>query len=65
MRKDNLDYSSRVNRSRDDSGQNEPARTNAASRDAIVDGDTIHWEKFKEFEGLSEEEISYLSPRGV
>ena len=59
-RKDNMDYSIRVHRSRDDSGQNEAERTNSASGDAIVDGGTIHWEILKRFEGLSEEEISSL-----
>ena len=50
-----------VLRSRGDSGQNEAERTNSAIGDAVVDGATIEWDKFKQFESLSEEEIEALS----
>ena len=55
------DYRVRVHRSRGDSGQGEAERTNSAIGDAVVDGSTIEWEKYKKFEGLTEEEVKKLS----
>lgn len=57
----NSDYRVRVHRSRGDSGQGEAERTNSAIGDAVVDGSTIEWEKYKKFEGMTEEEITQLS----
>ena len=57
----NYDYHVRVHRSRGDSGQGEAERTNSAIQDSVVDGGTIHWEKYKRFEGMSEEEITNMT----
>ena len=54
------DYRIRVHRSRGDSGQGEAERTNSAIGDSVVDGATINWEKVKQFEGMSEDEIKNL-----
>ncbi|CAH3172655.1 unnamed protein product, partial [Porites lobata] len=51
----------RCHRSRGDSGQGEAERTNSAISDALVDGATLEWEKYRRFEDLSEEEIKQLS----
>ena len=55
------DYRIRVHRSRGDSGQGEAERTNSAIGDAVVDGSTIEWEKYKKFDGMTEEEVKQLS----
>ncbi len=55
------DYRIRLHRSRGDSGQGKSERTNSAISDAVVDGATIDWEKFKQFEGLTPEEVTNLS----
>lgn len=55
------DYRVRVHRSRGDSGQGEAERTNSAIGDAVVDGSTIEWEKYKKFEGMTDEEVKKLS----
>ena len=55
------DYRIRVHRSRGDSGQGEAERTNSAIGDAAVDGSTIEWEKYKTFDGMTEEEVKQLS----
>ena len=55
------DYRIRLHRSRGDSGQGEAERTNSAIGDSVVDGATIEWEKYKQFEGVSEEKINQLS----
>ena len=57
----NSDYRVRCHRSRGDSGQGEAERTNSAISDALVDGATLEWEKYRRFEDLSEEEIKQLS----
>ena len=57
----NSDLPTRVHQPRGDSWQNEAERTNSAIGDLIVDGSTINWEFHKQFEGLTEEEISSLS----
>ena len=46
----------RCHRSRGDSGQGEAERTNSAISDALMDGATLEWEKYRRFEDLSEEE---------
>ena len=46
------DYRIRLHRSRGDSGQGE-----SAISDAVVDGATINWEKIKQFDGLTTEEV--------
>ena len=46
----NSDYRVRVHRSRGDSGQNEAERTNSGCGDALVDGSTLEWKKYKKFE---------------
>ena len=51
----------RLHRSHGDSGQGEAERTNSAIGDAIVDGATIEWETFKQFEGMSQRELRMLS----
>ncbi|CAH3150587.1 unnamed protein product, partial [Pocillopora meandrina] len=56
----NSDYRVRCHRSRGDSGQGEAERTNSAISDALVDGATLEWEKYRRFEDLSEEEIKQL-----
>ena len=56
----NSDYRIRLHRSRGDSGQGEAERTNSAIGDSVVDGSTIEWERFKKFEGMSQEEIDAL-----
>ena len=55
------DYRVRVHRSRGDSGQGEAETTNSAIGDAVVDGSTIEWEKYKKFEGMTDEEVKKLS----
>ncbi|CAH3040108.1 unnamed protein product, partial [Pocillopora meandrina] len=57
----NSDYRVRCHCSRGDSGQGEAERTNSAISDALVDGATLEWEKYRRFEDLSEEEIKQLS----
>ena len=57
----NSDYRVRCHRSRGDSGQGEAERTNSAISDALVDGATLEWEKYRRFEDLSEEEIKQMS----
>ena len=57
----NSDYRVRCHRSRGDSGQDEAERTNSAISDALVDGATLEWEKYRRFEDLSEEEIKQMS----
>ena len=57
------DYRIRLHRSRGDSGQGESERTNSAISDAVVDGATINWEKIKQFDGLTTEEVKKLSVR--
>ena len=56
----NSDYRVRAHRSRGDSGQNEAERTNSGSGDALVDGETLEWETYKRFEGMSDEEIKKM-----
>ena len=56
----NSDYRIRLHRSRGDSDQGEAERTNSAIGDSVVDGLTIEWERFKKFEGFSQEEIDAL-----
>ena len=56
----NSDYRMRLHRSRGDSRQGEAERTNSAIGDAVVDGATINWEVYKQFEGMNEEEINQL-----
>lgn len=51
----------RLHRAPGDSAQNEAERTNACIGDAMVDGGTLHWEKYKPLEGMSEEEIKKMS----
>ena len=57
----NSDYRVRCHRSRGDSGQGEAERTNSAISDALVDGATLEWEKYRGFEDLSEDEIKAMS----
>ena len=46
--------------SRGDSAQNEAEQTNSGVSDAICDGGIIEWEKHKQFEGMTNEEIDNL-----
>ena len=46
----------RVHRSHGDSRQNEAEKTNYGCGDALVDGGTLEWEKFKRFDGMSNED---------
>ena len=55
------DLRCKVHRSREDSGQNEAERTNAAIGDSVVDGGTIQWEKRKRFEGMTEDDIEQMT----
>lgn len=55
------DYRVRCHRSRGDSGQGEAERTNSAIGDAVIDGATIHWEKEKCFQGMTEEQIKSMT----
>ena len=57
----NSDYRVRCHLSRGDSGQGEAEPTNSAISDALVDGATLEWEKYRRFEDLSEEEIKRMS----
>ena len=54
------DYRIHVHRFRGDSGQREAERTNSAIGDSVVDGESINWERWKKFEGLSEDELKSL-----
>ena len=56
----NSKYRVRVHRSCGDSGQDEAERTNSGCGDALVDGETLEWEKFKRFEGMSNEDIKKM-----
>ncbi|CAC5384129.1 unnamed protein product [Mytilus coruscus] len=51
----------RIHRARDDSAQNEVERTNSAIGDALVDGATLTWQRFKAFDGMTEEEIKDMT----
>ena len=51
----------RCHRPRGDRGQGEAEGTNSAISDALVDGATLEWEKYRRFEDLSEEEIKQMS----
>jgi len=57
----NSDYRVRCHRSRGDSGQGEAERTNSAIGDAIIDGETLEWEKTKCFQGMTDEEVQLMS----
>ena len=57
----NSDYRVRCHRSTGDSGQGEAEPTNSAISDALVDGATLEWQKYRRFEDLSEEEIKRMS----
>ena len=59
------DYRIRLYRSRGNSGKGEAERTNSAIGDAIVDGATIEWETFKQFEGMSQREIEMLTVKDL
>ena len=50
----NSDYRVRCHRSRGDSGQGEAERTNSAVSDALVDGETLEWEKYRRFEEIKQ-----------
>ena len=56
----NSDYRVRVHRAREDSGQGEAERTNAAVGDAVIDGGTIKWDYFPRFDDLSDEEVQNM-----
>ena len=43
--------------------QGKAERTNVAISDALLDGATLEWEKYRRFEDLSEEEIKQMSLR--
>ena len=40
---------------RGDSSQNEAEKTDSAAGDAVVDGGTPSWEKYNQFEGMTDE----------
>ena len=51
------DYLIRVHRSREDSGQNKAERTNSATGDNVVDGETINWNFYKKFDDVSDAKL--------
>jgi len=57
----NSDRRARVHRATDDSGQNEAERSNACIGDAMVDGGSLEWEYYKQYDGLDEEELKNKS----
>ena len=57
----NSDHRIRFHKSRGDSGQGKAERANSAIGDAVVDGATIIWEVYKQFDGMNEEEITQTS----
>lgn len=57
----NSDYRIRIHRSCGDSGQGEAEHTNSAISDAVVDGGTIEWETYKQFEDKTEDDIKQMS----
>ena len=61
----NSDRRARVHRATDDSGQNEAEHSNACIGDALVDGASLHWEYYKEFHGLSEDDLKTMSAREI
>lgn len=50
----------RIHRAPGDSAQNEAERTNACIGDAMVDGGTLQWEKFRALDELSDEEVQRM-----
>jgi hypothetical protein len=59
------DRRTRIHRATNDSGQNEAERSNACIGDALVDGGSLHWEYYKELEGLTEDEVAEMSLKEV
>ena len=55
------DYTNRIHRARDDSGQNEAERSNVCIGDALVDGGTLRWKFHEALDGLTQAEIESLS----
>ena len=51
----------RLHRAREDSGQNEAERLNACVGDAFCDGGSLHWQKHKTYEGLTEDDLETMS----
>ena len=51
----------RIQRAREDSGQNEAERLNACIGDALCDGGSLKWQIYETLHGLSEEEVKSLS----
>ena len=59
------DRRTRIHRATNVSGQNEAERSNACIGDALVDGESLHWEYYKELEGLTEDEVAEMSLKEV
>ncbi|CAB4035148.1 Transient receptor potential cation channel subfamily A member 1 [Paramuricea clavata] len=55
----------RIHHATNDSGQNEAERSNACIGNALVDGGSLHWEYYKELEGLTEDEVAEMSLKEV
>ena len=51
----------RIYRARGDSGQNEAERTNASIEDSLVDGGTMKWNYYEDYDGLSDEQVKEMS----
>ena len=55
------DYRIRLHLSRNDSHSNEAERTNSAIAESVVDGQTIEWEFYKLFGGISDDKIEGMT----
>ena len=51
----------RIHRARGDSGQNEAERTNALIADSLVDGGTMKWNYYEDYDGLTDEQVKEMS----
>ena len=51
----------RIYRARGDSGQNEAERTNASIADSLVDGGTMKWNYYEDYDGLTDEQVKEMS----
>ena len=51
----------RIHRARGGSGQNEAERTNASIADSLVDGGTMKWNYYDDYDGLTDEKVKEMS----
>ena len=55
------DHRIRLHLSRNDSHSNEAVRTNSATADSVVDGQTIEWEFHKLFDRINDDKIEAMT----